>query len=77
MRGSVWVAVPDPADQLAAYRERHVIRPVSEDGRDWPPPECPVCVHDRLPVIRRRGGWRHHPDAVRSVARVERERWPR
>ncbi|MBA3875557.1 MAG: hypothetical protein C0498_01250 [Anaerolinea sp.] len=56
---------------MAAYRERHVIRPIGQDGREWPLPAEPVCATDRIRVIERRGGWRHDPDEVRRLARAD------
>lgn len=61
---------PATPDQLAAYRTRHVI--AVEYGGD-----APVCRHCRIRVIRRASGqrpllWRHDPDVIARLARLER-----
>jgi hypothetical protein len=62
--------MPDAGQVIKLYRRRHTIEP-REDRLLY------RCVHDGLPVIRRRGGWRHDPDAVREIARAVPIGWPR
>lgn len=61
---------PSTPAELTAYRSRHVIA-VEQT------PTGPVCRHCRLRVLERLSGsrpllWRHHPDDIARLARIER-----
>jgi hypothetical protein len=60
--------------QLAAYRACSRIEAVYDRDEDgFKPFDRWVCANDGLPVIRRLDQkWRHHPDFVRHLARLER-----
>lgn len=70
-----------PAAAYAAYRERHVIEPIT-------PPEYRrqgigggyyICEHDGIRVHRVMGGWQHVADDVREIrqAATPPDGWPK
>lgn len=63
---------PVEQQRLADYRACDRIRPVLDRDEMHRQLDVMRCANDRLPVVRRRGGWRHDPDEVRALARKER-----
>lgn len=66
-----------PAEQYAAYRERHTIEPRSTRPGQGIAGGFYTCAHDGIRVFRRIGGWLHSEDEVRAIRTGVPTAWPR